>query len=66
MGFRATLNFRKFRPADKGSGAVIMDHSWYVNESDRRLNDTKYYQKQSSDLTNKVQFKNALRNTLPA
>ena len=32
-----------------------MDHSWYVNECDRQLNDTKYYQKQSSDLTNKVQ-----------
>ena len=32
-----------------------MDHSWYVNECDRQLNDTKYYQKQLSDLTNKVQ-----------
>ena len=43
------------KPADKGSGTVIMDHSWYVNECDRQLNDTKYYQKQSSDLTNRVQ-----------
>ena len=43
------------KPADMDSGTVIMDHSWYVNESDRQLNDTKYYQKQSSDLTNKVQ-----------
>ena len=43
------------KPADKGSGTVIMDHSWYVNECDRQLNDTKYYQRQSSDLTNKVQ-----------
>ena len=32
-----------------------MDHSWYVNECDRQLNDTKYYQNPSSDLTNKVQ-----------
>ena len=32
-----------------------MDHSWYVNECDRQLTDTKCYQKQSSDLTNKVQ-----------
>ena len=32
-----------------------MDYSWYVNECDRHFNDTKYYQKQSSDLTNKVQ-----------
>ena len=31
------------KPADKGSGTVIMDHSWYVNECDRQLNDTKYY-----------------------
>ena len=43
------------KPADKGSGTGIMDHSWYVNECDRQFNDTKYYQKQSSDLTNKVQ-----------
>ena len=43
------------KPADKGSGTVIMDHSWYVNECDRQLNYTKYYQKQSSDLTNRVQ-----------
>ena len=31
-----------------------MDHSWYVNECHRQLNDTTYYQKQSLDLTNKV------------
>jgi len=44
------------KPADKSSGTVIMDHSCYVNECDRQLNDTKYYQKQSSDPTNnKVQ-----------
>ena len=43
------------KPADNGSGTVIMDNSWYVNECDRQLNDTKYYQNQSSDLTNKVQ-----------
>ena len=43
------------KPADKGSGTVIMDYSWYVNECDKQFNDTKYYQKQSSDLTNKVQ-----------
>ena len=30
------------KPADKGSGTVVMDHSWYVNECDRQLNDTKY------------------------
>ena len=55
---KALTTLRKrtdIKPADKGSGTVIMDHSWYVNECDRQLNDTKYYQKQSSDLTNKVQ-----------
>ena len=30
-------------------------HSWYVKECDTQFNDTKYYQKQPSDLTNKVQ-----------
>ena len=31
-------------------------YSWYVNElCNSQLNDTRYYQKQSSDLTNKVQ-----------
>ena len=33
------------KPADKGSGTVIMDYSWYVDECRRQLNDTKYYQK---------------------
>ena len=42
------------KPADKGSGTVIMDYSWYVDECRRQLNDTKYYQKQSSDLTSKI------------
>ena len=42
------------KPADKGSGTVIMDYSWYVDECHRQLNDTKYYQKQSSDLTSKI------------
>ena len=42
------------KPADKGSGTVIMDYSWYVDEYHRQLNDTKYYQKQSSDLTSKI------------
>ena len=42
------------KPADKGSGTVITDYSWYLNECHRKLNDTKYYQKQSSDLTSKI------------
>ena len=43
-----------FIPADKGSGTVVMDRSWYVNECHRQLNDAKYYKKQSSDLTGKI------------
>ena len=31
------------KPADKGSGAVIMDYNWYVNECLRQLNDSKFY-----------------------
>ena len=31
-----------------------MDYSWYCDECHRQLNDTKYYQKQSSDLTSKL------------
>ena len=43
------------KPADKGSGAVIMDYNWYVDECLRQLNDNKYYQKQTKDLTEKIQ-----------
>ena len=42
------------KPADKGSGTVVMDRSWYVNECHGRLNDAKYYKKQSSDPTGKI------------
>lgn len=43
------------KPEYKGSGTVIMDYSWYINECYRQLNDTNYYQKQSTNLTNKIQ-----------
>ena len=42
------------KPADKGSGTVVMDYDWYINECSRQLNDNKYYQKQTKDLTNKI------------
>ena len=42
------------KPADKGSGTVI-DYNWYVDECLRQLNDNKYYQKQTKDLTDKIQ-----------
>ena len=43
------------KPADKGSGTVVMDRTWYVNECMRQLNDCNFYQKQSKDLTSKIQ-----------
>lgn len=43
------------KPADKGSGTVIMDCNWYVDECLRELNDNKYYQTQTKDLTVKIQ-----------
>ena len=43
------------KPVDKGSGTVIMDYNWYVNECLRQLNDVKFYKLQSKDLTNEIQ-----------
>ena len=43
------------KPAEKGSGTAIMDCSWYINECYSQLNDPIYYQKQSTNLTNKIQ-----------
>ena len=31
---------REYKPADKGSGTVVMDMAWYENECLRQLNDT--------------------------
>ena len=39
------------KPADNGSGTVIMGYNWYVDECLRQLNDNRYYQKQTKDLT---------------
>ena len=43
------------KPVDKGSGTVIMDYNWYLDECLRQLNDNKYYKKQTKDLTDKTQ-----------
>ena len=32
-----------------------MDYSWYINECYSQLNDPNYYQKQSTNLTSKIQ-----------
>ncbi len=42
------------KPADKGSGTVIMDKQFYTNECYRQLNDTTFYEKLDVDMTNKV------------
>ena len=48
------------KAADKGSGTVIMDSDWYINECLRQLNDTKFYRQldidQSSDIQTRIQF----------
>ena len=43
------------KPADKGSGTVVMDRTWYVDECNRQLNDIKFYRKQDEDITNQIQ-----------
>ena len=55
----ALTNLRKhsdivIKPAHNGSRTVIMNYSWYINESYRQLNDPIYYQKQSTNMTNKI------------
>ena len=39
------------KPADKGSGTVVMDKQLYIDECTRRLNDTKFYEKHDKDMT---------------
>ena len=39
------------KKADKGSNTVILDRSQYVKEGEKQLNDSKYYEPQSKDLT---------------
>ena len=41
--------------ADKGSGTVVMDKSWYIDECNRQLNDTKFYQHLNEDMTADIQ-----------
>ena len=42
------------KPADKGSGTVVMDKQLYIDECTRQLNNTKFYEKHDKDMTNKV------------
>ena len=42
------------KPADKGSAVVILDRESYINEGQRQLNDTKFYEKTTSNHTGEV------------
>ena len=42
------------KPADKGSGTVVMDRQMYIDECNRQLNDTNFYEKHNKDITSKV------------
>ena len=43
------------KPADKGSGTVIMDKTWYIDECNRQLNDSKFYRRLNEDITVNIQ-----------
>ena len=45
----------KIKPADKGSGTVVMDKSWYIDECNRQLNDAKFYRQLDGDITDTIQ-----------
>lgn len=41
--------------ADKGSGTVVMDKTWNIDEWNRQLTDTKFYQLLNQDITADIQ-----------
>ena len=43
------------KPAEKGSGTVVLDKSWYLDERNRQLNDAKLYRQQHGDITDTIQ-----------
>ena len=42
------------KPADKGSAIVILDKLSYINEGEKQLNNTQFYEPTDSDLTGEV------------
>ena len=42
------------KPADKGSAIVILNKQSYINEGQRQLHDTQFYEETDSDLTSEV------------
>ncbi|XP_068738397.1 uncharacterized protein [Montipora capricornis] len=43
------------KPADKGSGTVIMDKTWYIDECNRQLNNSEFYRRLNEDITVDIQ-----------
>ena len=43
------------KPADKGSGKVIMDKTWYIGECNRQLNYSIFYRRLNEDITVDIQ-----------
>ena len=43
------------KSADKGSGVVVMDRYWYIDECSRQLNDSKFYKTLDKDITTDIQ-----------
>ena len=42
------------KPADKGSAIVILEKQSYINEGQRQLHNTQFYEETDSDLTGEV------------
>ena len=43
------------KSADKGSGTVVMDRDWHINECLRQLNDTKFHKLLDNDIPTDIQ-----------
>ena len=44
----------KIKPADKGNAIVILNKQSYINEGQRQLQNTQFYEETDSDLTGEV------------
>ena len=42
------------KSADKGSGTVVMNRDWYIDECLRQLNDVKFYRTLDKDITDDI------------
>ena len=49
------LNDFVIMSADKGSGTVVMDRNWYIDECLRQLTDSKFYKTLDKDITTDIQ-----------